>query len=156
MTRDNLHQAQKEDEVLMQVKQWLELEVNPRKEELRGLPEEAHRYAKQLDRLKLVGGVLYRVTPIENDSKKSLVIRKQLLVARALRNDIFAWVHAHPTAGHFGQKATSKRALTYVYWPTLCQDIAEGVRQCDKCVAKVRKINDRATVHVPRVTGFPL
>ena len=156
MTRQKLHQAQKEDEVLMQVKQWLELEVNPKKEELRGLPEEAHRYAKQLDRLKVVDGVLYRVTPIENSRKKSSVIRKQLLVARDLRNDIFAWVHAHPTSGHFGQKATSKRALTYVYWPSLIADIAEGVRQCEKCVQKNRKINERATVHVPRVTGFPL
>ena len=89
----------------MQVKRWLELEVNPRKEELHGLPEDAHCYAKQLDRLKLVDGVLYRVTPIEIDSKKSLVIRKQLLVARALRNDIFVWVHAHPTAGHFETKS---------------------------------------------------
>ena len=149
MTRQKLHQAQKEDEVLMQVKQWLELEVNPKKEELRGLPEEAHRYAKQLDRLKVVDGVLYRVTPIENSRKKSSVIRKQLLVARDLRNDIFAWVHAHPTSGHFGQKATSKRALTYVYWPSLIADIAEGVRQCEKCVQKNRKINERATVHVP-------
>ena len=39
MTRQKLHQAQKEDEALMQVKQWLELEVNPKKEELRGLPD---------------------------------------------------------------------------------------------------------------------
>ena len=42
MTRDKLHKAKKDDEVLMQVKQWIELEVNPRKEELRGLTEEEH------------------------------------------------------------------------------------------------------------------
>ena len=100
-------------------------------------------------------GILYRVTPVENYSRKLSVIRKQLL-ARALRNDIFAWVHAHPTSGHFGQKATSKRALNYVYWPSLNQDIAEDIQQCNKCVSKVCKINECATVHVPRVTGFPL
>ena len=40
-----------------------------------------------------------------------------------------------------------------MYWPSLAQDIAEGVRQCVKCVSKIRKINERATVratvHVP-------
>ena len=109
---NRLIRDQRADPVLKRVKQWVHDKKQPLLEEIRGCSEEVHRYAQIYDQLRIDHGALCKVLP--NDRN-----RKQLLVPNQAKEDVFAWVHHHPLAAHFGTAATVERTLQYFYWPGL-------------------------------------
>ena len=152
LDRVNLRRAQEEDEVLQTVRKWVKGAPPKSREELRGLPEDAHAYHKLL---KLIhedeGGVLVRRDIEEVDHRDRVLIPPDTKV----QNEVFYWSHEHPTAGHFGCNATQLRACQKFYWPGMHDFLKRKVRTCNDCLAKIQKTNLHDTTHQPRRHGYP-
>ena len=151
--RAGLKQAQEEDDVLCQVKRWVK-GARPTKEEVRGLPQDAHCYYKQLDILDVdEGDVLIRRKAGKEPDQQF----QQILIPenRKIRDEVFKWSHAHPSAGHFGVEATVARAQLKFYWPGMYGTLKTQVAGCETCLAKQQKVRTHATKHEPRRHGYP-
>ena len=151
--RAGLKQAQEEDEVLILVKRWVK-GARMTKEERRGLPQDAQAYYKQLGVLDVdEGDTLIRCKASGAGTQQ---IQQILIPAnQKIRDEVFKWSHAHPSAGHFGIEATAARAMLKFYWPGIYSDMRKWVTACETCLAKQQKVQTTATVHVPRRHGYP-
>ena len=151
--RAGLKRAQEEDEVLSEVKRWVK-GARPTKEEVRGLPEDAHCYYKQLDIVDVDEGdtLIRRKSGKEPDQQL-----QQILVPtnQKIRDEVFKWSHAHPSAGHFGVEATVARAQLKFYWPGMYGTLKKQVAGCETCLAKQQKVKTHTTEHQPRRHGYP-
>ena len=151
--RAGLKRAQEEDEVLSQVKRWVK-GAKPTKEEVRGLPQDAHCYYKQLEILDVDEGdtLIRRKSGKEPDQQL-----QQILVPgnQRIQGEVFKWSHAHPSAGHFGVEATVARAQLKFYWPGMYGMLKKQVASCETCLAKQQKVKTHATEHEPRRHGYP-
>ena len=139
--------------MLKEVNQWLDRKETPSKEEMRGKVRDLHVYRSifgALDRLP-DGTLIYKETL--NDYEERNV--KRVLVPEASRDEIFQHVHAHATAGHFGQDATVQRAKLRFFYPGMSVDIKARVRSCSACLMKITKESNRVGQHVPRNNSFP-
>ena len=154
LDRAHIKQKQEEDEVLQVVRKWVKGDPPKNKEDLRGLPEDAHVYYKLLPLLhEDEGGVLVR----KADGEDQVDQPDRILVPsnQTMHNKVFYWSHEHPSAGHFGCNATSLRACQKFYWPGMTGYLKRRVRNCDTCLAKIQKTNLHQTVHKPRRHGYP-
>ena len=154
LDRDRIKREQEEDEVLRAVRKWVKGDPPRSKEDLRGLPEDAHVYYKLLGLLhEDEGGVLVRKAAGEEqvDQPDRILVPSN----QAMHNGVFYWSHEHPSAGHFGCNATSLRACQKFYWPGMTGYLKRRVRNCDTCLAKIQKTNLHQTVHKPRRHGYP-
>ena len=150
--RAGLKQAQEEDEVLGHVKRWVK-GARPTKEEVRGLPQDAWCYYKQLEVLDVDEGD----TLIRRKKDKGGKQLQQILIpeAKKLKDEVFKWSHVHPSAGHFGVEATVARAQLKFYWPGMYGNLKADVAACEVCLAKQQKVNTHHTEHQPRRHGYP-
>ena len=152
LERAKLKMAQGEDEVLQNVRKWVKGNPPSNKEELRGLPEDAHIYHKLLDLLhEDEGGVLVRRNADDEDCGDRVLVPNDPRV----QNEVFYWSHEHPSAGHFGCNATCLRACQKFYWPGMNEFLKRRVRNCDTCLAKIQQTNLHQTTHQPRRHGYP-
>lgn len=60
---------------------------------------------------------------------------RQLIVPRALKNDILFQMHNAVISGHLGCKKTTAKALQRFYWYSLKEDVALYIRKCDTCAS---------------------
>ena len=72
-----------------------------------------------------------------------------------LKEVIYQWSHAHPSAGHFGQNATCEEAKIHFYFPGLNHYLKKRVKECEKCLQKQQKVNVKDMVHKPHKLGYP-
>ena len=152
LDEEQMQEAQREDEVLQQVRQWIHEGRVPTRQELRGQGEELHAYAQQAGAIYEEDGTLYlKYTPNRTMGQQ----RRRLLVPEALRERVFFWTHKHPSCGHFGKEATVLRATPRFYWPGMKRDLQRQVGQCPECLTKIRQCNQRDAQHKPQRSGFP-
>ena len=153
LDRGTLKEAQEQDEVLRVVRKWVKGNPPKNKEEIRGLPHDAHVYHQHLDVLEVDEGgllVLKKSPGFSKDRQRILIPDKE-----TLRREIFRFSHRHPTAGHFGTQATCARAALKFYWPGMNTDLKRRVKSCDACLAKIQQVDLKGGVHKPRSHGFP-
>ena len=86
-------------------------------------------YVADWDRLELIQGVLYR----RWESKDGSIIRRQLLVPRALKDEFWEKVHGDPLTPHMGRRKTLHALQHSCYWYRMHADVAMWVRCCTKC-----------------------
>jgi uncharacterized C2H2 Zn-finger protein len=106
----------------------------------------------QWDSLRLVDGVLCRVWENPGGTQETL----QTLVPKALRKQIFDFLHGSKTGGHFGISNTLGKIKEKFYWPKLRNDVQTWCAQCDMCAARkgpTRKIKAPLTTYV---VGLPM
>src|ERR1043165_2999769 len=88
--------------------------------------EEYNKIVKNIEKEKdyeITKGILYR----KKNGKRLRVVRRWEL------EGIFYMLHDHPTAGHFGIKATFEKIKDRYYWKNMQQDVKIYVESCDAC-----------------------
>ena len=153
LDRAALKEAQEQDEVLRIVKKWVKGDPPKSKEDIRGLPQDAHVYHQHLAVLDVDEGDLLVMTKSPGFNQE---VQRILVPNNAkLRAEIFKFSHMHPSAGHFGTQATSARAALKFYWPGMASELKQQVKKCDTCLAKIQQVNLKGGQHKPRKHGFP-
>ena len=153
LDRVALKDAQEQDEVLRTVRKWVKGDPPKSKEEIRGLPQDAHVYHQHLAVLDVDEGdllVMKKIPGFKQEGQRILVPDKA-----KIRDEVYKFSHVHPSAGHFGSQATCARAALKFYWPGMNADLKRKVKSCDTCLAKIQQVNLKNGEHKPRRHGFP-
>ena len=112
--RSALDQAQRQDEALLNLVQWIENGKVPTSQELQGLPRLAWQLNNQLKSLHLLDGILCR----KFETVDNQVVLQQI-VPPSMTQEIISACHSSPTAGHLGVAKTSEKIKQRFYWPGL-------------------------------------
>ena len=153
LDRVALKEAQEQDEVLRIVRKWVKGDPPKTKEEIKGLPQDAHVYHQHLAVLDVDEGdlLVMKKSPGFNREVQRILVPNNA----KLRDEIFRFSHMHPSAGHFGTQATAARAALKFYWPGMASALKQQVKRCDTCLAKIQTVNLKGGQHKPRKHGFP-
>ena len=63
----------------------------------------------------------------------------QLIVPKAVRQQVMSVNHESAFSGHLGAKKTEVRILLNFFWPGLRQDLIRWCRSCDVCQRTIKK-----------------
>lgn len=98
--------AQKMDPAIGRVIRWMRCGTGrPQWSEISALSEVTKTFWAQWDSLCLRNDILYR----KWESSDGLTTRLQLVLPKALREEVLTHLHTHPTRGHFGVKKTLEK-----------------------------------------------
>ena len=150
LSREVLEETQREDEVLGQVRRWVERGRRPEKSSLRRGDDDLRIYHQLFDSLQIQDGLLYYKVRLNTQADEEV---NRLVLPREKAGIAFEWAHKHPTAGHFGVTATQRRAVSRFYYPGMSSDLKRQIRGCNVCIAKTTRMNTHAGVHRPVATG---
>ena len=151
LMKDNIVREQKDDSILREVRKWIKKNKLPTKQEIRDQPEELKVYHQNFEVLKVEKDVLYRMKTCNDETGK---VVHQICVPESLREVVHGWSHAHPSAGHFGIRATLQRIAERFYYPGMKKDSETRVKACPECLAKIKRAKIRDATHQPRRTGY--
>ena len=128
--RSALGQAQRHDEALSELIQWIERGKVPTPQELQGLPRLAWQLNNHFKTLQLLDGILCRSFQIGGNE-----VVLQQLVPPWMTHEILSVCHSSSTAGHLGADKTSEKVKQrfYCYWPGLQVDTKLFVSRCPEC-----------------------
>ena len=113
---------------------------------------ELKKYHKQLPRLELVKGILYR--KLFDNTGKNFV--RQYLVRKHLREKLFYRVHNSEFGGHLGMKATAHEFR--FYYCMFSESLVSHVKNCSSCfqVKPVQKTMETAPLqHIASEQSLP-
>ena len=99
-----LGQAQRQDEALSKLIEWIERGKMPTSQELQGLPRLAWQLNNQLKSLQLLDGILCRKFEIGDNE-----VVLQQIVPPSMTQELLSACHSSPTAGHVGVAKTSEK-----------------------------------------------
>ena len=102
--RSALGQAQRQEEALSKLIQWIEKGKVLTSQELQGLPKLAWQLNNQLKSLQLLDGILCR----KFETADNQVVLQQT-VPPSMTQEIVSACHSSPTAGHLGVAKTSEK-----------------------------------------------
>ena len=126
--RSALGQAQRQDEALSKLIEWIQKGKVPTSQELQGLPRLAWQLNNQLKSLQLLDGILCR----KFETADNQVVLQQI-VPPSMTQEILSTCHSSPTAGHLGVAKTSEKIKQRFYWPGLQEDTKLFVSRCPEC-----------------------
>ncbi|KAL6458845.1 hypothetical protein MHYP_G00323170 [Metynnis hypsauchen] len=134
-TLEDLCTAQQADPDIAPVWRWLEegggrptwVDVSP-------LGPATKAYWSQWKRLYMRDGVLLR----HFYSVDAAVFHPQIVLPRALQQDVLKQMHDGPVGGHFGVDRTLARIRTRYYWYQMREDVTLWCHTCTSCAAKAR------------------
>ncbi|KAL6470505.1 hypothetical protein MHYP_G00216240 [Metynnis hypsauchen] len=134
-TLEDLCTAQQADPDIAPVWRWLEegsgrptwVDVSP-------LGPATKAYWSQWKRVYMRDGVLLR----RFYSVDAAVFHPQIVLPRALRQDVLKQMHDGPVGGHFGVDRTLARIRTRYYWYQMREDVTLWCHTCTSCAAKAR------------------
>ena len=116
--RSALGQAQRRDEALSKLIQWVEQGKVPKSQELQGVPRLDWQLNNQLKSLQLVDGISCRKFEIGDNE-----VVLQQIVPLSMTQEILAACHSSSTAGHSGLAKSSEKIKQRFYRPGLQEDI---------------------------------
>ena len=151
-SKEEMLRAQQEDRDLQEVSKWVNSGTVPQGEDLRGQGEELKRYSQIAGAVKRDSRGLL-VLPMSQPGTNKMVDR--VLVPPRMRDAMFQMLRCHPSAGHFGMQATLMRAHKYMWYPNFRKDLQHRIRICGPCLEKLKKTDNKDTVHVPRKASYP-
>ncbi|KAK3724018.1 hypothetical protein QZH41_008917 [Actinostola sp. cb2023] len=123
-----------DDRDLGVVHNWLrEAKQKPEWESLSAENKCVKTYWAQWNRLALIDGVLFRRW--ESDDEKQ--VTWQLVVPKAMRNDVVTKLHGTKTSGHLGVNKTTTRVKERFYWPNCARDVKDWCKKCELCTSRV-------------------
>lgn len=148
LSLEELCQSQKLDPGISKVMPFLYRQRRPSRRERDSLDASAMVLIKQWERLKVVDGVLDRVTKdLVSKQKRHQFVLPQSLVEKALRG-------VHDLAGHQGQARTIHLARQRFFWPRMEHQIKDYVKCCQRCIlAKTPDPSARAPLESIRTSA---
>lgn len=126
---DNIQGAQREDDDISYVYQWLTQNRRPEWKDISHLSMTVKRYWAKWDSLILRNGVVYR-RKFHDPPKPDTHL---LLVPKSLRKDVMRLLHNNISAGHLGTTRTVSRIKDRFDWPSLREDVEDWCRACIEC-----------------------
>ena len=154
LSHANLKKAQFNDPTLRLVRKW-KLNGAPEKKDLfRASPtlKGYHRMLKfiTIDPKTSILYTRYRLNVLDQIYNRFLIPESD----ENLHERIFYHSHVTKVNAHFGVTATRLRACERFYWPGMSSYLARKVKQCGKCLAKIKKPSEKDCVHQPSRPGF--
>ena len=143
---------QSKDESLAPILTAIKNKKRPEWIEISPSNPETKTFWAQWDSLRLEGHLLYRCW--EDAAGTSAVL--QLVVPRALRKQVFGFLHNSKTGGHFGITKTLGKIKEKFYWPKCRYDVQTWCGQCEECNSRkgpTRKIKAPLRTYV---VGSPM
>ena len=126
--RSALGQAQRQDEALSKLIEWIEKGEEPTSQELQGLPRLAWQLNNHLKSLQLFDGILCG----KFETADNQVVLQQIVPPSMTQKNLSA-CHSSPTAGHLGVAKTSEKIKQRVHWPGMQEDTKLFVSRCPEC-----------------------
>ena len=120
---------QKADKYLSPVLSSLLEAKLPSEDELSRFPPITKRYFAEWERLKLIGGVAYRIW----FNNQGIEAGTQLLVPDVMKPSILQVAHDGETAGHYGDIKTANNIRKHFFWSSLSSDTRHYCRTCLVC-----------------------
>lgn len=143
-----LQEEQRADVTLSQVIPFVVRGRRPSRRERAHLSHRAQKTMKQWEKLKVLDGILYRVSKDLLTGKK----RHQYVTPSTLISQVLSGVH--DDAGHQGQSRTLYLARQRFFWINMEHDIREHVKCCKRCVvSKTLEPEGRAPLESIKTTG---
>jgi hypothetical protein len=130
----DLRKKQLADPDIGSVIHWLEAGKRPSSDEVRTLSPATRHYWLIWKNLVLRDGVLYKEFQKQDETAEGL----QLVVPRALHQEILKQVHDSLLGGHLGQKKTREKLKRRFYWFEQREDSNAYVLKCDVCSSPTR------------------
>ena len=146
LSEDELREKQRADPAIAEVITQLETGQAPIPSLRSELPE-LPLLLRELGRLQLRNGILYR----KKRDETSTVF--QLVLPQELRQTVFESLHNH--MGHLGVDRTVDLVRARFYWPKLQNTIEEKIKTCERCVRR-KSLCERAAPLVSIKTSRPL
>ena len=119
---------QAEDTDIALALMWKQASRKPAWKDVKKESVVARTYWSMLERLCVLDGILYR-SP-DPDSKFSA---PRLVAPRAIRDQIFIFLHANRTGGHLGINRTASSTRRRFWWPGMKNDMIHWCRHCELC-----------------------
>ena len=123
-----LGQAQRQDEALSKLVQWIERGEVPTPQELQGLPRLAWQLNIQLKSLQLRDKIL---RPKFETTDNEVVL--QQIVPLSMTHKILSTCHLSSTGGHLGVVKTAERRKQRLYWPGQQEDTKLFISRYQEC-----------------------
>ena len=123
--RSALGQAQRQDEALSKLIQWVGKGKMPTSREIQGPLRLAWQLNNQLNSLQHLDGILCR----KFETADNQVVLQQL-VPPSMTQKNFSACHSSPTAAHLRVAKTSEKIKQRFYWPGLQEDTKLFVSRC--------------------------
>ena len=130
-----LGQAQRQDEALSKLYQWIEWGKLLTPQELQGLPRLAWQLNNQFKSVQLLDGILWR----KFETGDNEVVLQQI-APPSMTHEILTAFPSSSTAGHLGVAKTSEKIKQRFYWPGLQEDTKLFVSWCPECQKRPRNI----------------
>ena len=140
-------QLQEADKDIAAAKVYIQNKTQPSKQEVGKASAELKVYLRELPRLRLKNGVLYRFITDEKG-----LSWQQLVVPSSHRMRAMAGVHEDLC--HSGHQATLKLARQRFYWPFMASMIERKCKSCERCIR--RKATPQTASLGTIETSFPM
>jgi deoxyuridine 5'-triphosphate nucleotidohydrolase len=151
LTRARIIEAQEEDPILQQVREWVRKKRPPDKLELRGRHRDLQMYAGIFETLQLASDNMLeqKIVTFAGD-------RTRIVVPEVLKEAVFKQVHEGVAGAHFGVHSTLSRLMRNYIFIGVQTDTRLRVSVCHNCVQKRVEANIKAGGQVPIRNGYPL
>lgn len=148
-----LREGQMNDPVIKVVIEWKENSpTRPTWDDVSYLGPSSKYYWSQWERLRLVGGVLYR----EWYETKGDLHTLQLVLPPVWRDEIMHMLHDNICTGHMGIQRTIARVRSRFYWVGYKQDIVNKCNTCLVCQARKMPTTPNKAPLKPYIVGVPM
>ena len=149
----DIAKAQEMDSDIGHVMQWMKSgKGRPRWSEVATLSEVTKNCWAQWDSLCLRNNVLCR----KWESSDGAITRLQMVLPKALREEVLIQLHNHPTGGHFGVKKTLEKVKEKFYWPHCRKDVTLWCSTCSECSSRKGPVTRQKARLGKYVVGAPL
>ena len=142
LTHPGLQKATREDDVLHQIRDFVEKGEKPDKEQRKGLSSVGMSYVNVFECLTTEDQLLYYTPPKVNGQESNRLI----CLPTKMYNAAFDWCHRDPMNGHFGMNNTFAKMSDRFYFPYMYAFISARINNCVRCISKrpnVGKSNHR-------------
>ena len=125
--------AQRNDEVLNLVNQWVTSGNQPSAKKLQGFPRVAWQLANQFKNLEIKDGIICRRFELPKTRDHFL----QQIIPQNMVHELLSSIHSSPTGGHLGVFKTIEKIRQRFYWPNFKDDIKTFISSCEQCQKRV-------------------
>ena len=129
-SKEELQKAQENDDILKEVRSWVQEGKKPRAVQANRTPIELLSYWRQFDLLKIENGLLMRRWVDVKDSTKN---RYLIAIPEPLHEIFMKLSHNTKITAHPGARVSLEICRRYYYWPKMHEDFKLYVAACIKC-----------------------
>ena len=108
-------------------------------------------YWSMYEQLETIDGILHRSPDLGNKFSSP-----RLVAPRAIRDQIFTFLHANRTGGHLGINRTAASARKRFWWPGMKKDVIRWCRHCEICQQHNLRSGARGSGLHQEVIGAPM